>query len=68
MNTCLIDVKDQFGTKYSIVATLAKYKLSTETFNGNIQFITVDDEEIRPSMDMYFQSLISNKIFKIVSK
>ncbi|ALH95720.1 hypothetical protein [Acinetobacter equi] len=66
MNTCLIDVKDQFGTQYSIIATLLTSKLNLGILNENIQFITVNAEEIRPSIDMYFQSLDSNKIFKIV--
>jgi hypothetical protein len=55
-----ISVKDQFGIKYLIQATVA----NTQCFS-NLKYITVEGEDIRPSFEMFFQSTLSGKIFKI---
>ncbi|WP_151707471.1 hypothetical protein [Acinetobacter sp. TUM15064] len=58
-------VKDQFGTKYSIDATLDKNSRSSE-LNSKLRYITVDGEDIRPSFEMFFQSINSDKIYKLI--
>jgi len=60
-----INVKDQFGVKRLIQATLDQKTLNTKS-HSNIKHITVDGEDIRPSFDMLFQSTLSGKIFKII--
>lgn len=59
-----ISVKDQFGVEYSIQATVSKHFANTKSFS-HINHITVDGENIRPSFEMFFQSTLSGKIFKI---
>jgi len=34
--------------------------------SSNVKHITVDGEDIRPSFEMFFQSTLSGKIFKII--
>ena len=60
-----ISVKDQFGIKHAIQATVDKYFANTQS-SSNVKHITVDGEDIRPSFEMFFQSTLSGKIFKIV--
>jgi len=60
-----ISVKDQFRVKHSILATVNKYFTNTQ-FYSNVKHITVNGEDIRPSFEMFFQSSLSGKIFKIV--
>ncbi|HJF27491.1 hypothetical protein NI467_07470 [Acinetobacter bohemicus] len=59
-----ICVKDQFGVKYSIQATFNDH---ASNFHSNIKHITVEGENIRPSLEMLFKSGLSGKIFKILS-
>ncbi|MDC5177826.1 hypothetical protein NRA14_00810 [Acinetobacter baumannii] len=59
-----ISVKDQFGTKYVIQATVDHYFANTQCFS-NLKYITVEGEDIRPSFEMCFQSTSTGKIFKI---
>jgi len=59
-----ISVKDQFGIKYVIQATVDNYFANTQCFS-NLKYITVEGEDIRPSFEMFFQSTLSVKIFKI---
>ncbi|WP_353141965.1 hypothetical protein [Acinetobacter pragensis] len=58
-------VKDQFGTEYKIQATVDKSILDTQD-NSNLRYITIDGEDIRPSFEMFFQSLTSSKIFMLI--
>ncbi|NNH27870.1 hypothetical protein [Acinetobacter terrestris] len=60
-----IRVKDQFGIKHSIQATVDHHFSNTQS-HSNVKHITVEGEDIRPSFEMYFQSTLSGKIFKIV--
>ena len=60
-----LSVKDQFGVKHSIQATVDHLFANTQS-HSNIKHITVDGEDIRPSFEMFFQSTLSGKIFKIV--
>ncbi|ENW05339.1 hypothetical protein [Acinetobacter beijerinckii] len=60
-----IDVKDQFGVKHFIQATVNSDFANTQSFS-NIKYITVDDEDIRPGFEMYFQSTLSGRIFKVL--
>jgi len=60
-----ISVKDQFGVKYAIQATVDNHFANTQS-PSNVKHITVDGEDIRPSFEMFFQSTLSGKIFKIV--
>ena len=62
-----VTVKDQFGTEYSIQATVDKNSCST-MLHSNLRYITIDGEDIRPGFEMFFQSLNSGKIFGGVSK
>ena len=60
-----VTVKDQFGTEYSIQATVDKNSCST-MLHSNLRYITIDGEDIRPGFEMFFQSLNSGKIFKLI--
>ena len=60
-----ISVKDQFGVKHAIQATVDKHFANTQS-SSNVKHITVDGEDIRPSFEMLFQSTLSGKIFKII--
>lgn len=60
-----LSVKDQFGVKHSIQATVDHQFANTQS-HSNIKHITVDGEDIRPSFEMLFQSTLSGKIFKII--
>ncbi|MDM1249402.1 hypothetical protein HX005_18745 [Acinetobacter sp. R933-2] len=60
-----LSVKDQFGVKYAIQATVDHQFVDTQS-HSNIKHITVDGEDIRPSFEMFFQSNLSGKIFKIL--
>ena len=60
-----ISVKDQFGVKHAIQATVDHQFANTQS-HSNIKHITVDGEDIRPGFEMFFQSYLSKKIFKII--
>ena len=60
-----VSVKDQFGVKHSIQATV-DHQFANMHSPSNIKHITVDGEDIRPNFDMLFQSNLSGKIFKIL--
>lgn len=60
-----INVKDQFGVKLFIQATVDNHFANMQSYS-NIKHITVDGEDIRPSFDMFFESTLSGKIFKII--
>ena len=60
-----LSVKDQFGVKHDIQATVDHEFANTQS-HLNIKHITVDGEDIRPSFEMLFQSTLSGKIFKII--
>ena len=62
-----LSIKDQFGVKYAIQATV-DHDFATTQSHSNIKHITVDGEDIRPSFEMLFQSTLSGKIFKIIQK
>lgn len=61
-----IYVKDQFGTKHQIQATIHRSATPCKDYS-HIQHITFEGEDIRPGFDMCFQSNLSRKIFKIVN-
>jgi len=65
MFTHSLSVKDQFGVKHTIQATVDHQFASTQS-HSNIKHITVEGEDIRPSFEMFFQSTLSGKIFKIL--
>ena len=60
-----LSVKDQFGVKHAIQATVDHQFADTQS-HSNIKYITVEGEDIRPSFEMFFQSTLSGKIFKIL--
>ncbi|MFU9046055.1 hypothetical protein ACNAUY_06630 [Acinetobacter tibetensis] len=60
-----LNIKDQFGIKYSIQATVDHHFGASQSCS-HVKYITVDGEDIRPSFDMFFQSTSSGKIFKII--
>ena len=60
-----IYVKDQFGVKHAIQATVDSKFVNTQS-HSNIKHITVDGEDIRPSFEMFFQSVSSGRIFKVI--
>ena len=60
-----LSVKDQFGVKHMIQATVDHQFANTQS-HSNIKHITVDGEDIRHSFEMLFQSTLSGKIFKII--
>ena len=66
MNKLNINVQDQFGANYAIEATLDEVVSSAVKTYERIKYIIVDNELIRPSFEMFFQSVNSGKIFKII--
>ena len=66
MNKLNINVQDQFGANYAIEATLDEVVSSAVKTYERIKYIIVDNEVIRPSFEMLFQSTTSGKIFKII--
>ena len=66
MNKLNINVQDQFGVNYAIEATLDEVVSSAVKTYERIKYIIVDNELIRPSFEMFFQSVNSGKIFKII--
>lgn len=66
MNTFLVEVKDQFNKKYSVKGTFHHQITEATKSKENIKFITVNDEEIKPSFDLHFHSIDSGKIFKLI--
>jgi hypothetical protein len=60
-----ISVKDQFGVKHFIQVTVNNNFENPQLFS-DIKHITVEGENIRPSLEMFFQSNLSGKIFEIV--
>lgn len=66
MNIFFVKVKDQFGEKYSVEGTFHKAITEQTKSKANIEFITIDDEKIRPSFDLHFHSLETGKIFRLV--
>ena len=60
-----VTVKDQFGTEYNIQATVDKSIVDLQD-HSNLKYITFEGEDIRPSFEMFFQSLESSKIFKLI--
>lgn len=65
MLTQSLSVKDQFGIKHLIEATVEPEFTSTGSYS-HIKHITIDGEDIRPSFEMFFQSNLSGKIYKIL--
>ncbi|NHB56957.1 hypothetical protein [Acinetobacter shaoyimingii] len=65
MLTQSLNVKDQFGIKHVIHATVDVNFANTQSCS-NVNHITVDGEDIRPSFEMLFQSTLTGKIFKII--
>ena len=66
VNKLNINVQDQFGANYAIEATLDDVVSSAVKTYERIKYIIVDKELIRPSFEMFFQSVNSGKIFKII--
>ena len=60
-----IYVKDHFFFKHSIQSTFYSEFVNTQS-QLNIKHITVDGEDIRPSFEMFFQSVSSGRIFKVI--
>lgn len=46
--------------------SLVDHHFADTQSHSNIRHITVDGEDIRPSFEMFFQSTVSGKIFKIL--
>ena len=65
MLTQNILVKDQFGIQHHIQATIDRSATPCAAYS-HIKHITVEGEDIRPSFEMFFQSTLTAKIFKIV--
>lgn len=61
----ILTVKDQFGIKHNIQATIDPHSTNTHAYS-RIKYITVDNENIRPNFEMSFQSHVSGKIFMIL--
>ncbi|SEL53039.1 hypothetical protein [Acinetobacter sp. DSM 11652] len=66
MNTSLIEVKDQFEVKYAVIGTFNTSQHASNLSQINIKFITVDNENIRPSFDLNFHSLNTGKIYQLI--
>ena len=62
MNKLNINVQDQFGANYAIEATLDEVVSSAVKTYERIKYIIVDNELIRPSFEMFFQSVNTGKI------
>ena len=65
MLTQHVIVKDQFGVHHTLQATVDQYApISTDY--AHVKHITFNGEDIRPSFEMFFQSTLTSKIFKII--
>lgn len=62
----LVEVKDQFNQKYSVKGTFHHSITEITKSKENIKFITIDNENIKPSFDLHFHSIDSGKIFRLV--
>lgn len=58
-------VKDQFGVRHTLQATVDQHAPVSATY-AHVKHITFNGENIRPSFEMFFQSTLTQKIFKIV--
>ena len=57
-----LGVKDQFGVKHNIQATVDQQFADTQS-HSNIKHITVDGEDIRPSFENAFPKYLKWKNF-----
>ena len=58
-----ISVKDQFGVKHFIQATVDQHFANTNSYS-NVKHITVDGEDIRPSFENAFSKHLKWKNFQ----
>ena len=57
-------LKQNISVKDLIQAKVDNYFANTTCFS-NLKYIKVESDDIRPSFEMFFQSTLSGKIFKI---
>ncbi|ALH95715.1 hypothetical protein AOY20_09330 [Acinetobacter equi] len=61
-----IIVKDQFNKIYYVIATYEdNISINTKT-PTNICFLTIKNEDIKPSFDLLFKSKFSGKIYRVI--
>ncbi|MBJ8451809.1 hypothetical protein [Acinetobacter bereziniae] len=66
MNKLELNVKDQYGSFYTVEATLDEIVVYEAKSHDRIKYITFEGEMLRPNFEMLFESLNTGKILKIV--
>ncbi len=66
MNKLTVNIKDQFGSQYSVEATLDDIIVNEAKTHERIKYIIFEGEMLRPNFEMLFESSSTGKIFKIV--
>ncbi|MCU4436008.1 hypothetical protein KTH93_11065 [Acinetobacter bereziniae] len=66
MNKLELNVKDQFGSYYTVEATLDDIIVNEAKSHERIKYITFEGEMLRPNFEMLFESKASGRILKIV--
>ncbi|AXY56624.1 hypothetical protein CDG60_08615 [Acinetobacter chinensis] len=69
MNTSLekvlVNVVDQHGAVYTVDAMCERSNDEPNSFGDCIRCINIDDEIIKPSLDLHFHSNKTGKVFKL---
>lgn len=66
MNKLEINVKDQFGSLYTVEATLDDIVVNEAKTHERIKYIIFEGEMLSPNFEMLFESSSTGKILKIV--
>ncbi|MCU4314917.1 hypothetical protein KTH46_07755 [Acinetobacter bereziniae] len=66
MNKLELNVKDQFGSYYTVEATLDDIIVNEAKSHERIKYITFEGEMLRPNFEKLFESKASGRILKIV--
>lgn len=66
MNKLELNVKDQFGSYYTVEATLDDIIVNEAKSHERIKYITFEGEMLRPNFEILFESKASGRILKIV--
>lgn len=66
MHILEVHVKDQYEQTYSAKAFLKEHSDQDLSLYQNIEYIEVNDEKILPTIELLFESQVSDKIYKVI--
>lgn len=66
-NKSFIQVRDQHGIQYDVEAVFENRSVRENSPYDCVRYITIDNEDIKPSFDLHFHSNNSGRIFKILN-